>query len=603
MVGFDASTMENTVDRIKSLKNAEKILLEVESLKQEDFLSDQLDLCILANESAHSIGQHEKALKYARLISSFAPRNRSGYWRQARSNLALNRCREALSIIDEGFTICGPDLNIFLVATDVCRASGDHSKSLEYSQLLIQHHPSNWKGYARAAQDLVSLQKLDEARAQINAGLEALPNQLKLLIVASNVYRSSGDRSKSLEYARLLIQHHPSNWNGYARAAQDLVSLQRLDEARAQINAGLEALPNQLNLLFAATDVYRDSGDRSKSLEYAQLLIQHHPSSWKGYAKAIINLIILDRAEEARELILRAKTLYNGKELPQLLSKLDRYLKEDELALEAERYISRLRGSLHNLFSKTPSCLPSFDILNHSDYILVANNSALTFNEVDCQLVKEMVSPLFIYANFGNPSFCDFRHLFWHDGCSELLYGRSQHVATTDGRLIFKPFDPNKFLGCFFIREGVQHWLNSFSSLNNSYNAFLVDDIKNVIRSGYPESSFYDLFRKVVRQRAPTMGWYMISLFDALSVFAVSSQGIELGSKAINKPRVWTAGFTLSPSYIFEAASGELHDHIFEHAAIEYRCKRKMTRLIGSENSLAKQLIGKRQLLEDHKIS
>ena len=99
------------------------------------------------------------------------------------------------------------------------------------------------------------------------------------------------------------------------------------------------------------------------------------------------------------------------------------------------------------------------------------------------------------------------------------------------------------------------------------------------------------------------MGWYMISLFDALSAFAVSSQGIELGSKAINKPRVWTAGFTLSPSYIFEAASGELHDHIFEHAAIEYRCTRKMARLIGSENSLAKQLIGKRQLLENHKIS
>jgi len=114
---------------------------------------------------------------------------------------------------------------------------------------------------------------------------------------------------------------------------------------------------------------------------------------------------------------------------------------------------------------------------------------------------------------------------------------------------------------------------------------------------------FVGWLRKVVRERAPTMGWYMISLFDALSTFAVSPQGIELGSKAIKKPRVWTAGFTLSPSYIFEAASGELHDHIFERAAIEYRLKRKMTRLIGGERSLAKQLTGKRQLLEHRKIS
>jgi tetratricopeptide (TPR) repeat protein len=603
MLGFVASTMESAVNRIKSLKNAEKILLEIESLKQEDLFSDQLDLCILANESAHSIGQHEKALKYARRIYSFAPRNRSGYWRQARSHLALNRYTEALGIVDEGLTICGPDLNILFVATDVCRASGDRSKSLEYARLLIQHHPSNLKGYARAAQDLVSLQRLDEAQSQINAGLEIFPNQLNLLIIASNVYRASGDRSKSLEYAQLLIKHHPSSWNGYARAAQDLVSLQRLDEAQSQINAGLEALPNQLNLLFTATDVYRDSSDLSKSLEYSQALIRHHPSNWKGYTKAITNLIILDRAEEARELLLRAKTLCDGTELPQPLSKLDRYFKEDELALEAKRHIYKLRGRLHALFSKTPSCLPSFDILNHSDYILVANNSALTFNEVDCQLVKAMASPLFIYANLGNPSFYDFRHLFWHDGCSELLYGRTQHVATIGGKLIFKPFDPNKFLGCYFIREGVQHWLNSFSSLNNSYSAFLTDDIKNIIRSVYPESFFYDAFRKVVRQRAPTMGWYMISLFDALSTFAILPQGIELGSKVVNKPRVWTAGFTLSPSYIFEADNGELHDHIFERAAIEYRRKRKMTRLIGSENSLAKQLTGKRQLLERDIIS
>jgi tetratricopeptide (TPR) repeat protein len=454
----------SNVDRIKSLKNAEKILLEVESLQQEDFLSEQLDLCILANDSAHAIGQHEKALKYARHISFLT--HRSGYWRQARSNLALNKYTEAVSIINEGLAIFGYDLHILLVAIDV----------------------------------------------------------------------------------------------------------------------------------------YIASGDRSKSLEYAQLLIQHHPSNWKGYSKAITNLIILGRAEEAREIILQAKTLYSGKELPQLLSKLDRYLKEDDLTLEVKKHIFSLRDRLHALFSKNSSCLPSFDILNHSDYILVANNSALTFNEVDCQLVKEMVSPLFIYSNLGNPSFCNLRHLFWHDGCSELLYGRTQHVATTDGRLIFKPFDPNKFLGCYFIKEGVQHWINSFSDLNNSYSAFLVDDIRNIIRSGYPESLFYDSFREVVRQRAPTMGWYMVSLFDALSTFAVSPQGVELGSKAINKPRVWTAGFTLSPSYIFEAASGELHDHIFERAAIEYRNKRKMTRIIGSENNLAKQFTGKYQL-EFHKLS
>jgi len=154
-------------------------------------------------------------------------------------------------------------------------------------------------GYGRAAQDLIALKRFEDAQANIQAGLEEFPDQLNLLTIATDVYRASGDREKSLEYSELLITHHPENWNGYGRAAQDLIALKRFEDAQARIQAGLEKLPNQLNLLVIATDVYRASGDREKSLEYSELLITHHPDKLTGYIRAVQNLTKLKRLDEA----------------------------------------------------------------------------------------------------------------------------------------------------------------------------------------------------------------------------------------------------------------------------------------------------------------
>ena len=74
-----------------------------------------------------------------------------------------------------------------------------------------------------------------KAKQEIRAGLEKFPNQTNLLTIATEVYRSSGDREKSLDFSELLIKHHPANWNGYVRGAQDLIALQRFDEAEKLI--------------------------------------------------------------------------------------------------------------------------------------------------------------------------------------------------------------------------------------------------------------------------------------------------------------------------------------------------------------------------------
>ena len=151
---------------------------------------------------------------------------------------------------------------------------------------------ASWKESAKEIKELLKNRNSTKAQEQLAKSLEKFPNQLNLLSIATNVFRASNDHEKSLEFAELLIAHHPNNWNGYGRAAQDLLALKRFNESQEKIKAGLKQLPNQLNLLIIASSIYRRIGDREQSLQYANLLITHHPNEWQGYISATKDFII-----------------------------------------------------------------------------------------------------------------------------------------------------------------------------------------------------------------------------------------------------------------------------------------------------------------------
>jgi tetratricopeptide (TPR) repeat protein len=225
------------------------------------------------------------------------------YYKSAQSLSALQNFDEAQAKIQEGLDNMPNQINLLIIASDIYRASGDLVKSLEYAENLIIYHPGDWNGYCKSAQDLMALKRFDEAQAKVQEGLNRLPNQIYLLQTASDVYRALGNREKSLEYAERLIIHHPGDWNGYGKSAQDLMALKRFDEAQAKIKEGLEKMPNQIRLLVIASDIYRALGNREKSLEYSERLIAHHPGDWNGYAKSAQDLLVLKRFDEARAII------------------------------------------------------------------------------------------------------------------------------------------------------------------------------------------------------------------------------------------------------------------------------------------------------------
>ena len=88
--------------------------------------------------------------------------------------------------------------------------------------------------------------KFIDAEVLILEALEKYPNHPNLLTIASDIYRAVGNREKSMEYAELLITHHPKLGKGYLRATEDLIGLKRFEEALIKIKEGLKKLPNRI---------------------------------------------------------------------------------------------------------------------------------------------------------------------------------------------------------------------------------------------------------------------------------------------------------------------------------------------------------------------
>ena len=76
-----------------------------------------------------------------------------------------------------------------------------------------------------SAKALLRSQKYDEALRNLESELVKQPNQLDLLNLASDICRASGDYSRALDYAQRLVAHHPHDWSGYLREAQDRLAL------------------------------------------------------------------------------------------------------------------------------------------------------------------------------------------------------------------------------------------------------------------------------------------------------------------------------------------------------------------------------------------
>ena len=164
---------------------------------------------------------------------------------------------------------------------------------------LITYYPNNWNGYFNSAKVLSALGRNQSSRNSA-CKLNKISKSIQSFKHCIRHLPSFGRPRKVLECSILLISYYPKKWNGYGRAAQELITFRRFEEAQNKVQAGLEKIPNNFNLLNIASDAFRASKDLIKSLEYAELLATHHPKNWQSILKKSECLCELGKLDQAK---------------------------------------------------------------------------------------------------------------------------------------------------------------------------------------------------------------------------------------------------------------------------------------------------------------
>ena len=203
----------------------------------------------------------------------------------ARQKFKAEETDSALQHIKEGLHLDQHNAQLLEIEADIYLRANNHEKAVQCAKQLITHHPSNPHGYSRHAQALLKQKRPSEAQQIAIDGLKEVPKNQQLLALASESCQALRRWDDSLILANQLIEFHPNLHLGYLRAAQNLLKLNRADEASLIVERGLDAAPNHPHLHGIASESFRARHQHNRSLEHAKALIKNQPDSIEGHKR------------------------------------------------------------------------------------------------------------------------------------------------------------------------------------------------------------------------------------------------------------------------------------------------------------------------------
>ena len=172
-----------------------------------------------------------------------------------------------------------PSPQFHKLASNIFRKLGSFSEALFHDECLIKQRPNDPIGYYRSGQDLLHLNRAEEAAERATEGLkQSGDHHPSLHLIAMRAYRAGDNHFNSLTHAQALIKLTPNDPLGFIRAGQDLISIHKYEKAKEIINSGLEEHVNNEELLKLSIHIATITNNISSETDAISELIRLYPN-------------------------------------------------------------------------------------------------------------------------------------------------------------------------------------------------------------------------------------------------------------------------------------------------------------------------------------
>ena len=200
-----------------------------------------LELRVFTANLLVEAGNYEEAIKSSDQIINTWPSEYDGYELKIKAHLLAEEFLDAIHVAEQGIgATAEQSLPLLLSLSDLHRRLNNRDKAYEVAGRLQQSFPSNDQGFVRSIEDLIELRRFSEARSQAELFRDQFPTSIDILCATISLYRIDGDFTRALVTANLMIGFAREDWRGYYHSAENLASLDRIDEALVIIQEGLD---------------------------------------------------------------------------------------------------------------------------------------------------------------------------------------------------------------------------------------------------------------------------------------------------------------------------------------------------------------------------
>ena len=177
--------------------------------------------------------------------------------------------RLAVHDIDQLLTKYPKDLEVLVIANNVHRLAGNSREALKSAEKLIKFHKDFFDGYARAAQDLLSLDEAQNAVEVITQGLEKHPENYWILTTAIRAHIAAENYEQAATLGESLYLHHPKveSFDATELIAKSLRRRGRFEESRWHLYRSLQNAADATQRRHITEDIYH-LDTQSKQAKY-----------------------------------------------------------------------------------------------------------------------------------------------------------------------------------------------------------------------------------------------------------------------------------------------------------------------------------------------